>query len=185
MQNSRQQLSDDDKENVPPAKAALTSAKHIQLTTTSTSHHCGPALLISRATPQQVAAFVDVLAGLHTPALPPCNQSLPPRVRTLTNHHLAFPHTVPNLHCMYLVTRTSSKSSQVFEQIKLRERGRNNDAPRTNLLDGTARKVIISHTHSLCSHCLDFHLPHFSHAQSLYSSICHTQSLPDGTRQQR
>lgn len=107
-------LSDDD-ESTPAKKLQATAATRSEL-------------LITKATSTAITKFVLMING-NLPEPVARNQSLTPRIRSLTAADLAFPQPVPFGHCKVLVTRTK-RAGSVIEEVKLTEGGTNNDSPR-------------------------------------------------------
>lgn len=104
----------DDEE--PPAK---------KLHTTAATHS---ELLVTKALPTAIVKFVSMING-NLPEPVARNQSLTPRIRSLTDADLAFPQPTPSGHCQVLITRTK-RAGSVVEEVKLTEGGTNNDSPR-------------------------------------------------------
>lgn len=116
-------------------KSAKTSAN-------STTSRDASKLLIMTIPSQKILSFYALVTG-KLPEPKSSNQSLSPRIRALTDAHLAYPQVLKHGHCMALFTRTKVKE-QVREEIKLKEGGSNNDSPRITLND-VPGKVYIYH----------------------------------------
>ncbi|KAJ5215063.1 hypothetical protein N7468_010742 [Penicillium chermesinum] len=102
-------------------------------------------LLVMQATPQSWAKFCRMLHRPNLEAGPKArNQSLLPYVESLTDDDLLFPQDLPLGHCSVLCTATQ-RGSDIFVTPQLRESGSTQSAPRTTLLEGIPRKVLVSH----------------------------------------
>jgi hypothetical protein len=112
----KSELSEDLDDLKPPSKKLQTSAA------------TPSGLLVTKATPAAILKFVSMING-NLPEPAARNQSLTPRIHSLTDADLAFPQPTPFGHCKVLITRTK-RAGSVVEEVKLTEGGTNNDSPR-------------------------------------------------------